>query len=229
MYYTQPSAFGPAVAGQYRSGIGPRRSGIGSGGLRHARIGIKNKSNDNKTTLVAFLTFLFLGGGICASGKFALANISTQNTSADGRELSWWRLCRRWWHRRLSKWCRGWRQGGTVAILCLPVSKLSPGNTLHVLSQYTWQYITKFRWSMWLPNISLKSKQVRISQSMLNLNIWFHILKIKACFHCIHQARNLFYYSMMTSSNGNIFRATGPLRGKSTDQLWIPLTKASDA
>ena len=32
--------------------------------------------------------------------------------------------------------------GGTVATLCLPVSKLSPGNTLHVLSQNTWQYIT---------------------------------------------------------------------------------------
>ena len=31
---------------------------------------------DYKTTLVAFLTFLFLGGGICASGKFALANMS---------------------------------------------------------------------------------------------------------------------------------------------------------
>ena len=27
--------------------------------------------------------------------------------------------------------------GGIVAALCLPVSKLSPGNTLHVLSQNT--------------------------------------------------------------------------------------------
>ena len=42
---------GPAVSGQCRSGIGPRRSasdrsGIGSGAMRHARMGIKNKSND---------------------------------------------------------------------------------------------------------------------------------------------------------------------------------------
>ena len=32
----------------------------------------------------------------------------------------------------------------------------------------------------------------------------------------------------MTSSNGNIFRATGPLWGKSTGHQWIPLTEASD-
>ena len=33
----------------------------------------------------------------------------------------------------------------------------------------------------------------------------------------------------MTSSNGNIFRVTGHLRGESTGHRWIPLTKASDA
>ena len=34
---------------------------------------------------------------------------------------------------------------------------------------------------------------------------------------------------MMTSSNENIFRVTGPLCGKFTGHRWIPLTKASDA
>ena len=34
---------------------------------------------------------------------------------------------------------------------------------------------------------------------------------------------------MMTSSNGNIFRVTGPLYGEFTGPRWIPLTKASDA
>ena len=34
--------------------------------------------------------------------------------------------------------------------------------------------------------------------------------------------------SMMTSSNGNIFRITGPLCGEFTGHRWIPLTKASD-
>ena len=34
---------------------------------------------------------------------------------------------------------------------------------------------------------------------------------------------------MITSSNGNIFRVTGPLCGDFTGHRWIPLTKASDA
>ena len=34
---------------------------------------------------------------------------------------------------------------------------------------------------------------------------------------------------MMTSSNGNIFRVTGPLCGEFTSHRWIPHTKASDA
>ena len=33
---------------------------------------------------------------------------------------------------------------------------------------------------------------------------------------------------MMTSSNGNIFRITGPLCGEFASHLWIPRTKASD-
>ena len=35
--------------------------------------------------------------------------------------------------------------------------------------------------------------------------------------------------NMMTSSNENFFRITGPLWGESTDHRWIPLTRASDA
>ena len=33
----------------------------------------------------------------------------------------------------------------------------------------------------------------------------------------------------MTSSNGKIFRVTGPLCGEITGHLWFPHTKASDA
>ena len=36
-------------------------------------------------------------------------------------------------------------------------------------------------------------------------------------------------FNMMTSSNGNIFRVTGPLCWEFTGHRWIPLTKASDA
>ena len=35
--------------------------------------------------------------------------------------------------------------------------------------------------------------------------------------------------TMMTSSNGNIFRVTGHLCGEFTGHRWIPGTKASDA
>ena len=37
-----------------------------------------------------------------------------------------------------------------------------------------------------------------------------------------------FHSNMITTSNGNIFRVTGPLWGESTSHRWIPLTKASE-
>ena len=39
----------------------------------------------------------------------------------------------------------------------------------------------------------------------------------------------LSWYCMMTSSNGNNFRVTGPLCGEFTRHRWISLTEASDA
>ena len=39
----------------------------------------------------------------------------------------------------------------------------------------------------------------------------------------------IYILNKMTSSNGNIFRVTGPLLGESTGHRWIPITKASDA
>ena len=36
-------------------------------------------------------------------------------------------------------------------------------------------------------------------------------------------------FNMMTSSNGNLFRFTGPLLGEAVGRWWIPLTKARDA
>ena len=41
--------------------------------------------------------------------------------------------------------------------------------------------------------------------------------------------RSIIAHYMMTSSNGNIFRVTGPFWGESTGHRWIPLTNASDA
>ena len=43
------------------------------------------------------------------------------------------------------------------------------------------------------------------------------------------EGSGMFGLIMMTSSNGNIFRVTGPLCGEFTGPRWIPRTKASDA
>ena len=41
----------------------------------------------------------------------------------------------------------------------------------------------------------------------------------------LNEGSNNKHFFMMTSSNGNIFRITGPLSGEFTDHRWIPLTK----
>ena len=75
---------GPALAGQrlvrYRSeavSIGPVQDRSRHVGARPYQ---QEKSNDDKTTLVAFQASLLLGGGICDSGKLPLAAISTRST-----------------------------------------------------------------------------------------------------------------------------------------------------
>ena len=47
--------------------------------------------------------------------------------------------------------------------------------------------------------------------------------------HVKHSYFKVDVWDMMTSSNGNFFRVTGPLCGEFTGHRWIPRTKASDA
>ena len=47
--------------------------------------------------------------------------------------------------------------------------------------------------------------------------------------HELIPAEDSLVKTMMTSSNGNIFRVIGPLWREFTGHRWIPLTKASDA
>ena len=47
--------------------------------------------------------------------------------------------------------------------------------------------------------------------------------------NCACLVPNMWQTTMMTSSNGNIFRVSGPLWGELTGQRWIPHAKASDA
>ena len=136
VYYTHTSALpmracpsgpAPGLVG-YRSGaisIGPVQDRFWHVGTRpygHERI-----LDYDKTTLVAFQASLLLGGGICGSGKLALADISTRSTSTEGRELPGCRLWRHWWHRRLSTTASGAVGGDGMApwrlsVLQCPIS-----------------------------------------------------------------------------------------------------------
>ena len=53
------------------------------------------------------------------------------------------------------------------------------------------------------------------------------------CFHLMTSSWIVYYHpsvnDMTTSSNGNIFRVTGPLWEECTGHRWIPLTETSDA
>ena len=52
-------------------------------------------------------------------------------------------------------------------------------------------------------------------------------LAIELRYSCTNPS--ILWQHMMTSSNGNTFRISGPLCGEITDYRWIPPTKASDA
>ena len=69
--------------------------------------------------------------------------------------------------------------------------------------------LNRVKWTLPEPNVRLKQQ--------LDLCFW-------DTFGCKQS-----FQVMVTSSNGNIFRVTGPLCWKFTGPRWIPLTKASDA
>ena len=72
---------------------------------------------------------------------------------------------------------------------------------------------------------SVTNNECRFRTECLVLNWTCHNQLQDQC----HQLSWFIAAAMMTSSNGNIFRVTGPLCGEFTGLRWIPLTKASDA
>ena len=66
---------------------------------------------------------------------------------------------------------------------------------------------------------------IHYRQRTMDREIWCTISISALCWLAIMQMN----CCMMTSSNGHIFRVTGPLWGESTGHRWIPITKASDA
>ena len=84
-----------------------------------------------------------------------------------------------------------------------------------------------------IPSTDQIASVTAIENCMAELRSWmiFNMLIVsdsKAGFLIVWIKQQL-EHVMMTSSNVNIFRITGPLCGEFTGQRWIPLTKASDA
>ena len=84
------------------------------------------------------------------------------------------------------------------------------------------RYVCLWKWSgqcLWHDNIQYGSSfRSDLRQGLMKLRSLFSPL-----------GRLLSCEIMMTSSNGNIFRVTGPLCGDFSGRQWIPLTKTSDA
>ena len=77
--------------------------------------------------------------------------------------------------------------------------------------------------------IHLCWKQAVVYASIINVRLlmswWRYSIQLLVI---IGSSEGILPYFMMMSSDGNIFRVTGPLWGQSTGHWWIPLTKASD-
>ena len=96
-----------------------------------------------------------------------------------------------------------------------------------------WQFLQKCLVKRHLFNtlfgVTSKECQIDVVWS-LGSSLWTNVIRL---WHItLYPVINIFDmapYSMMTSSNGNIFRVTGHLCGEFTGHRWIPHTKASDA
>ena len=92
---------------------------------------------------------------------------------------------------------------------------------------YYWQRLER---GMTSQSSQIKSCMVSYNIIRVTLFVWpWHFYYIKLQTESYIDSRSLFTNCMMTSSDWNIFRVTGPLWGESTGDQWIPLTKASDA
>ena len=78
----------------------------------------------------------------------------------------------------------------------------------------------RYAWVRIIPFIYISASHIRIDKFTI-YSAYFQALGILPAVHLCS--------SMMTSSNGNIFRVTVHLCGEFTGLRWIPRTKASDA
>ena len=128
-------------------------------------------------------------------------------------------------------WINGWVNNGEAGDSRhhrshYDVTVMSPSMSDSILAAVI-SHRMLFLWAQ--PYIYKESAQQRLNMTLVR--IYFN--KYMWTIHCdwFDGIRNVAGYAhvMMTSSNGNIFRVTGPLRGEFTSHRWIPHTKASDA
>ena len=111
------------------------------------------------------------------------------------------------------------------SVVCKMAAILSGHRCLLVLYWFGGQH--------YLNTYSDIKNNVSVSVCMIKFLLWLRhhqsTIHFNAkCFKLLSKSIS-FANNMMTSSNGNIFRVTGPLCGEFTGHRWIPLTKASDA
>ena len=106
------------------------------------------------------------------------------------------------------------------------------GSCLEFSRAFSVQCITAFLWKLavsllWFPHTWERHECYNTPVFAI---LQVHSTKIHMiCALCGFGIDWFYPYSMMTSSNGTVFRVTGPLCGEFPGQRWIPRTKASDA
>ena len=142
----------------------------------------------------------------------------------------------RQWFKTLLQWLTHWGRNKMATISHKEFSKAFPSEKVHEFwSTIQWSvfltvkliigatshYLNQLRLVWWRIHAALLDK-------LLGLTYSNHV--ISYCTISYELTCYLVLSSfMMTSSNGNIFRVTGPLCGEFTGPRWIPCTKASDA
>ena len=83
-------------------------------------------------------------------------------------------------------------------------------------------------WLQWIGQRQLQDETRNIHVLGLGASYIRELTVLHGCFIVMRQMYMIASSSMVTSSNGSIFRVTGLLCGEFTGHRWIPRTKASD-
>ena len=115
----------------------------------------------------------------------------------------------------------------------------------NIKAPHHWPLCGEFTCDRWIPRTrgQLRGKCFHVMTSLCEMRLWDYAMinnYINSLYRYNYSSIPNFNdsltkppwklgHSMMTSSNGNIFRVTGHLCGEFTGPRWIPHTKASDA